>query len=87
MSYIHNGYIREIFHKIICTATYFCFQLRELADGKIVLVLEGGFNLDVLTEASEQCARALLGLPIEKVCILYSPSQGTGSRDRAVSVS
>lgn len=47
---------------------HFCFQLRELADGKLLLVLEGGFNLDVLTEASEQCARALLGLPIEKVC-------------------
>ena len=48
------------------------FQLRELADGKVVLVLEGGFNLDVLTEASEQCARALLGLPIEKVCLPWA---------------
>ena len=48
---------------------HFCFQLRELAEGKLVLVLEGGFNLDVLTEASDQCARALLGLPIEKVCM------------------
>ena len=50
----------------------FHFQLRELADGKVVLVLEGGFNLDVLTEASEQCARALLGLPIEKVCLPWA---------------
>ena len=41
--------------------------MHDLANGKVILVLEGGFNLDVLTEASEQCARALLGLPIEKV--------------------
>jgi hypothetical protein len=33
----------------------------------VVLALEGGFNLDVLTEATEQCVRALAGLPIEKI--------------------
>ncbi len=46
---------------------YMTLQLRQLARGKVVLALEGGFNLDVLAEASEQCVRALLGLPIEKI--------------------
>ena len=33
----------------------------------MVLALEGGFNLSVLCTASEQCVRALLGLPIDKI--------------------
>jgi len=63
------GHPHPIGGYLVSTAcfAYMTKQLRELADGKIVLVLEGGFNLDVLTEASEQCARALLGLPIEKI--------------------
>jgi histone deacetylase 4/5 len=36
-------------------------QLRQLAHGKVVLALEGGFNEDVLNTASEQCLSALLG--------------------------
>lgn len=42
-------------------------QLRQLARGKVLLALESGFNLDVLAEATEQCVRALMGLPIEKI--------------------
>jgi len=36
-------------------------QLRQLANGKVVLALEGGFNEEVLNTASEQCLSALLG--------------------------
>ena len=42
-------------------------QLRQLAGGNLVLALEGGYNLEVLKTASEQCLRALLNLPIEKI--------------------
>ena len=31
------------------------------------MALEGGYDLDVLKTASEQCLRALLDLPIEKI--------------------
>ena len=36
-------------------------QLRQLAHGKVVLALEGGFNEEVLNTATEQCLSALLG--------------------------
>ena len=42
-------------------------QLRQLAGGNLVLALEGGYNLEVLKTASEQCLRALLNLSIEKI--------------------
>lgn len=42
-------------------------QLGQLAGGNLVLALEGGYNLEVLKTASEQCLRALLNLPIEKI--------------------
>lgn len=46
---------------------YMTQELKKLAGGRLVLALEGGFNLDVLVGASEQCIRALLGLPIVKI--------------------
>ena len=42
-------------------------ELRKLAGGNLVLALEGGYNLEVLKTATEQCLRALLNLPIEKI--------------------
>jgi hypothetical protein len=42
-------------------------QLRQLAAGKLVLALEGGYNLPVLCDAAEQCVRALVGMPIDKI--------------------
>ncbi|XP_059083212.1 histone deacetylase 4-like isoform X1 [Tigriopus californicus] len=46
---------------------YMAQELKKLAGGRLVLALEGGFNLDILVGASEQCIRALLGLPIVKI--------------------
>lgn len=63
------GHPHPIGGYLVSTAcfAYMTHQLRQLARGKVVLALEGGFNLDVLAEASEQCVRALMGLPIEKI--------------------
>ena len=63
------GHAHPIGGYLVSTAcfAYLTLQLRQLARGKIVLALEGGFELDVLAEASEQCVRALLGLPVEKI--------------------
>lgn len=46
---------------------FLTLQLRQLARGRVVLALEGGFNEEVLCTAAEQCVRALLGLPIDKI--------------------
>jgi len=42
-------------------------QLMGLANGRLALVLEGGYNLDTLCNSVEQCTRALMGLTIEKI--------------------
>merc|ERR1719228_2412319 len=42
-------------------------QLLSLADGRVALVLEGGYNLNVLCDSAEQCVRALMGQTIEKI--------------------
>lgn len=64
-----TGHAHPIGGYLVSTAcfAYLTLQLRQLARGKVVLALEGGFNLDVIAEASEQCVRALLGMPIEKI--------------------
>ncbi len=64
-----RGHPHPIGGYLVSTAcfAYMTHQLRQLASGRVVLALEGGFNLDVLADASEQCVRALLGLPIEKI--------------------
>ncbi len=64
-----RGHPHPIGGYLVSTAcfAYMTHQLRQLARGRVVLALEGGFNLEVLAEASDQCVRALLGLPIEKI--------------------
>ncbi|MGH0154750.1 UNVERIFIED_CONTAM: hypothetical protein FKN15_056831 [Acipenser sinensis] len=36
-------------------------QLMKLANGRVVLALEGGHNLNAICDASEACVNALLG--------------------------
>jgi histone deacetylase 6 len=38
-------------------------RLQELAGGKLVLALEGGYNLDAIARSAEACLRVLLGEP------------------------
>ena len=40
-------------------------QLMDVAEGHVVLALEGGYSLPSLCDGAEACVRALLG---EKVC-------------------
>lgn len=42
-------------------------QMMTLASGKVVLVLEGGYDLPSICDASESCMQALLG---EEVSVL-----------------
>ncbi|XP_058040053.1 histone deacetylase 5 isoform X1 [Ahaetulla prasina] len=42
-------------------------QLMDLADGRVVLALEGGHDLTAICDASEACVSALLGLELEKL--------------------
>ena len=43
-------------------------QMQTLAGGKLVLVLEGGYELNPICDATEMCLRTLLG---EEVGIVY----------------
>ncbi|CAF4113896.1 unnamed protein product [Rotaria sp. Silwood2] len=43
---------------------YMTKKLMSLADGKVVLVLEGGYELNALAECGKLCVEALLGRPI-----------------------
>ena len=43
-------------------------ELQTLAGGKVVLVLEGGYDLPSICDASESCMRALLGEEVSKPC-------------------
>jgi acetoin utilization deacetylase AcuC-like enzyme len=36
-------------------------RLKSLAGGRLVLALEGGYNLDAISESAEACVRVLLG--------------------------
>ena len=42
-------------------------ELMSLADGKLVLALEGGYDLPAICEATELCIKALLGDEVRKV--------------------
>ena len=42
-------------------------RLRSLADGRLVLALEGGYNLEAIRQSSNACARVLLGQDPEPV--------------------
>ncbi|XP_040572215.1 histone deacetylase 5 isoform X2 [Lepeophtheirus salmonis] len=62
----HNHPIGGYHVSTACFA-YMTLQLQQIAGGKVVLALEGGYDLEVLSTASEQCVRALLKFPIEKI--------------------
>lgn len=36
-------------------------ELMQLADGKIVLALEGGYDLTAICDSAQECVKALLG--------------------------
>ena len=38
---------------------YITKRLSELANGKIVIALEGGYNLDSISKSAEACVRSL----------------------------
>ena len=40
---------------------YMTDQLMKFADGKVVLVLEGGYELNALAECGKACVETLLG--------------------------
>ena len=40
-------------------------SLMKFAKGKIVLALEGGYNLESISESGKYCLKALLGEPLE----------------------
>merc|ERR1719158_2690626 len=48
---------------------YMTHQLSALAEGRVVVALEGGYNLATISDCATQCAKALLGdpLPLIKV--------------------
>ena len=43
---------------------YMVRRLRELAEGKMVIALEGGYNLDSISKSAEACVRQLLNEPL-----------------------
>jgi acetoin utilization deacetylase AcuC-like enzyme len=45
---------------------YMTKQLMNLADGKVVLVLEGGYELNALAECGKLCVKALLDRPVKQ---------------------
>ncbi len=48
---------------------YMTNQLMKLADGKVVLVLEGGYELNALAECGKICIEALLGREVRVLFI------------------
>ncbi|XP_072162642.1 histone deacetylase 4 [Bemisia tabaci] len=42
-------------------------QLMQLADGKVVLALEGGYDLAAICDSAEECVRALLGDKVTQI--------------------
>lgn len=45
-------------------------EMMSLAGGKVVLVLEGGYDLPCICDASEKCVAALLGDEVNTVVCL-----------------
>jgi len=43
---------------------YMTHQLAAMAEGRVLVALEGGYNLATISECATQCARALLGDPL-----------------------
>ena len=42
-------------------------QLKTLANGKLVLALEGGYELQGICDAAEMCMKALLGEEVKDI--------------------
>ena len=42
-------------------------QVMKLTNGKIVLALEGGYNIPSICDSAEQVVKALLGLPLAQL--------------------
>ncbi|XP_067642034.1 histone deacetylase 4 isoform X2 [Eurosta solidaginis] len=42
-------------------------ELMQLADGKVVLALEGGYDLAAICDSAQECVRALLGDPLSAI--------------------
>lgn len=57
---------------------YMTRQLMQLADGKVVLALEGGYDLPAICDSAQECVRALLGdepVPISDTELSRIPCQ------------
>uniref|UniRef100_A0A146LH71 Histone deacetylase n=1 Tax=Lygus hesperus TaxID=30085 RepID=A0A146LH71_LYGHE len=53
-------------------------QLMQIADGKVILALEGGYDLPAICDSAEECVRALLGddpSPISEEELKRPPNQ------------
>lgn len=61
-------YIRFLYS--ILGFAYMTNQLMKLADGKVVLVLEGGYELNALAECGKACVEALLSREV-RTCLKY----------------
>lgn len=53
-------------------------QLMQLAGGRVVLALEGGYDLPAICDASQECIKALLGddlAPLREEEMVRKPCQ------------
>ena len=50
---------------------YMTNQLMKLAGGKVVLVLEGGYELNALAECGKSCVEALLGREVRVLLSVF----------------
>lgn len=48
------------YQSLLLTLFPFIFQLMDFAEGRIVLVLEGGYNLDSIAKSTHACLEVLL---------------------------
>lgn len=46
---------------------YMTRELMKLANGKVVLALEGGYDLPVICDSAQECVKALLGDPLSQI--------------------
>lgn len=62
---------------------YMTKKLMSLADGKVVLALEGGYDLQSLCDCAEVCLRALLNKQVPPISerLLYTPPCPEAIRD------
>lgn len=50
--------------RVITGFSHMTRQLQSLAGGRLVLVLEGGYELTSMSDAAEACLRTLLGYKV-----------------------